>query len=112
MAAVQVDIYAPYGHPAVTPCLHAVRVQARTIPNAAPRLPHPLPPRRELLQVRHLSPPTLLASAAVLLSTDRDGRIRSGSAARWLSGVSQVRAQVRRHSAHWRRLAAEAEAAG
>src|SRR5262249_32667126 len=69
----------------------------------------PLPPRRELLETRHLSLPTLLASAAVLLSTDREGRVRRGAAAQWLSGVSLVRAQCQGHRAYWQRLAAEAE---
>jgi acyl-CoA thioesterase I len=71
----------------------------------------PLPPRNALLQIKHMSPPTLLATAAVLVSTDRDGRLRRHPLARRLGGVSIARAQRMTHAVHWQRLNLAAETA-
>jgi lysophospholipase L1-like esterase len=66
--------------------------------------------RRALLEVKHRTPATMVATAAVLLSTDRDGQPWRGVAARRLSGVARVRVQCAGHAEHWRRLATEAQA--
>jgi lysophospholipase L1-like esterase len=67
--------------------------------------------RSELLAVRHLTVPSLAATAAVLLSTRRDGHVRRGAVAARLAGVTWTRAQCPGHADHWRRVAAAAEAA-
>jgi acyl-CoA thioesterase I len=79
-----------------------------TLAGVLTRTPDRPLPRRALLEVKHVSVPTLLAQASVLLSMRPDGRPRRGALARRLSGVATVRAQGTGHAAHWQRLAAEA----
>ena len=44
----------------------------------------------------------------MLISDDRDGRVRSGRLARRLAGVAEVRSHGHGHHAHWQELAAAA----
>ncbi|HSV65708.1 MAG TPA: SGNH/GDSL hydrolase family protein [Mycobacteriales bacterium] len=76
---------------------------------AIPQVSPALVPRRELLEVRHLSVLTLAATAAVLVSIDREGRTRRGPVAARLAGVAHTRSQVRTHAAYWRHAAVRAE---
>jgi lysophospholipase L1-like esterase len=85
-------------------------VELRTTAAGLPEAPIAPIPRRELLEARHLTVPSLAATMAVFLSTDRDGRVRRGAVAARLSGVTRMRAQSGSHAAYWRQTAAEAEA--
>jgi acyl-CoA thioesterase-1 len=85
-------------------------VELRTTAANPPPAPTAPIPRRELLGVRHLTVPSLAATTAVLLSTNRHGQVRRGAVAARLSGVTRMRAQCGSHAAYWRQTAAEAEA--